>query len=134
MTAGGRRFRFRATMIIGNKQQVVGMGVAKGKDVAQAIEKATRMAKKKAISILMMENTISHETRAKFNSAEVILRPQRKGRGLVAGGVVRIICELAGIKDISSKLLGNTSNKINIALATMKALGKIRPKIKQGKG
>lgn len=125
MKAGGRRFRFRATIVIGDKKGKVGLGIAKGKDVAQAIEKATRLAKKNIINIPIFEDTIPHEVEAKFNSAVVVLRPQRKGRGLVAGGVVRVICELAGIKNISSKLLSRTSNKINIAYATIKALKQI---------
>lgn len=126
VTAGGKRLRFRAVVIVGNKQGKVGVGVSKGLDVAQAIEKATRIAKKNLITIPIVEETILHEVYAKFGAAQVILKPQRKGRGLVAGGVVRVICLSAGIKNISSKILGRTGNKLNNAQATIKALKKLK--------
>lgn len=126
MKAGGRRFRFRAVIIAGNKNGRVGIGVAKGRDVAQSIEKATRLARKNLITVPIAEYTIPYQVEAKFSSAEVLLKPQKKGRGLVAGGVVRAICNLAGIKDISSKFLSRTSNKLNIAGATIKALSKLK--------
>lgn len=128
VTAGGKRLRFRAVVIVGNKQGKVGIGVSKGSDVAQAIEKATRFAKKNLIEVSLVEDTIPHEVYAKFGAARVILKPQRKGRGLVAGGVVRIICTLAGIKNISSKTLGRTGNKLNNAQAAIKALQKLKIK------
>lgn len=118
--------RFRAVIIIGNKQGKVGVGVSKGLDVAQAVEKATRLARKNLIEVPMVDGTIPHETHAKFGAAEVILKPQRKGRGLVAGGVVRVICSLVGIKNISSKVLGRTSNKLNNAQAVIKSLKKLK--------
>ena len=122
VTAGGRRFRFRAVVVVGDKQGKVGVGVAKGLDVAQAIEKATKLAKKNLITIPIVRDTIPHDVSAKYSSARVLLKPQRKGRGLVAGGTVRVICTLAGIKNISSKTLGRTRNKLNNARATIKAL------------
>jgi small subunit ribosomal protein S5 len=124
--AGGRRIGFRAVIVIGDKKGKVGVGVAKGRDVAQAVEKATRLAKKNLIEISIISDTIPHEVSAKFGAAKVILKPQRKGRGLVAGGTVRVICTLAGIKNISSKVLGRTGNKLNNARATIKALEKIK--------
>jgi len=124
--AGGRKIGFRAVIVTGNKQGKVGVGVAKGKDVALAVEKATRLAKKNLIEVPIIEDTIPHEVTAKFGPAEVLLRPQRKGRGLVAGGTVRIVCTLAGIKNISSKILGRTGNKLNNARATIKALKKLK--------
>lgn len=126
VTAGGRRFRFRAVIVIGNKEGKVGVGVAKGLDVAQAVEKATRVAKKNLITIPIINETIPHETEAKFGPAKVLLRPQKKGRGLVAGGTVRVICNLGGIKNISSKILGRTGNKLNNARATIRALKKFK--------
>ncbi len=126
MTAGGRRLRFRAVIIIGDKKGNVGLGVAKGRDVAQAVEKATRLAKKKLIKVPIKEGTIPYEVFSKFGAAKILLRPQRKTRGLVAGGTVRVICELAGIKNISSKMLGRTSSKLNNAKATINALEKLR--------
>jgi small subunit ribosomal protein S5 len=124
--AGGKKLRFRAVIVIGNKVGKVGVGVASGLDVAQAIEKATFQAKRNLIEVPIVNDTIPHEVISKFGSAQVLLRPQRKGRGLVAGGTVRVICQLAGIKNISSKNLGRTSNKINIARATIKALKKLK--------
>jgi len=128
VAAGGRRFRFRVVMVIGDKKGKVGIGVAKGLDVAQAVEKATRLAKKNLIVVPMVEDTIPHEVSAKFGAAEVLIKPQRKGRGLVAGGTVRVISNLAGIKNISSKILGRTSNKLNNALATINAFKKLKIK------
>jgi len=128
VAAGGRRFRFRAVVVMGDKAGMVGVGVAKGMDVAQAIEKATRFAKKNLITIPIIEDTIPHEVSAKFGPAKVLLRPQKRGRGLVAGGTVRIICNLAGIKNVSSKILGRTGNKLNNASATIEALKKLKSK------
>jgi len=124
--AGGKRIGFRAVMVVGNREGKVGVGVAKGLDVAQAIEKATRSAKKNLIEVPIIEDTIPHEVEAKFGAAKVLLKPQRKGRGLVAGGTVRVICALSGIKNISSKILGRTGNKLNNARATIKALQKLK--------
>jgi len=126
VTAGGRRLRFRAAMVIGDKKGRVGFGVAKGKDVAQAVEKATRVAKKNLITVPTVEETIPYPVEAKFGAARIMLKPQRKGRGLVAGGTIRVICTLAGIKNISSKIIGRTSNKINNAKATIKALKELK--------
>ena len=126
VTKGGKQMRFRAVMVIGDKIKRVGVGVAKGLDVQQAVEKSTRLAKKNMMEVPIVDGTIPHEVYAKFGPAEILLRPQRKGRGLVAGGTVRIICSLGGIKNISSKVLGRTGNKLNNAMATIKALRKIR--------
>ena len=128
VTAGGRRLRFRAVMVVGDKKGKVGVGVTKGSDVAQAVEKATRLAKKNLIEVPIMEDTIPHEVSSKFGAARVLLKPQKKGRGLVAGGTVRVICSLAGIKNISSKIVGKTRNKLNNARATITALQKLKTK------
>ena len=125
VTSGGKRLRFRAVMAVGDKKGKIGIGVDKGKDVAQAVEKATRVAKKNLITVVIVEDTIPYETEAKFGSSKVLLKPQRKGRGLVAGGVVRTICDLAGIQNISSKILSRSKNKLNNAQATILALKKI---------
>ena len=123
--AGGKRMGFRAVIIIGNKKGKVGLGLAKGKDVALAVEKATRAARKNIIEVPIVGDTIPHEIFSKFGAAKILLKPQRKGRGLVAGGTVRVICSLSGIKNISSKVLGRTSNKLNNAMATINALKKL---------
>jgi len=124
--AGGKKLRFRAVIVTGNRAGKVGVGVASGLDVAQAVEKATYQSKRNMIEIPIVGDTITHEVYAKFGAAEVILKPQRKGRGLVAGGTVRVICQSAGIKNISSKLLGRTGNKLNNARATINALKKLK--------
>ena len=126
MTAGGRRFRFRSVMVIGDKKGKVGIGVAKGKDVAQSIEKATAVAKKDLINVPIVNETIPHQVEAKFGASKVLLKPQIKGRGLVAGGTVRVICTLAGIKNISSKIITRSGNKLNNAQATIRALKKLK--------
>ena len=126
--AGGKKLRFRAVIVMGNKQGLVGLGMASGADVQIAVEKATRLAKKHLIEVPISKDTIPHEVYAKYSAAEVLLRPQRKGRGLVAGGTVRVICNLAGIKNISSKILGRTGNKLNNARATIAALKKLKVK------
>lgn len=126
VAAGGRRFRFRAVVVVGNKAGKVGVGVAKGLDVAQAVEKATRVAKKNLIEVPIIEDTIPHEVLAKFSTAKVLLKPKKKGTGLVAGGTVRVICTLAGIKNITSKILGRTGNKLNNAMATIKAFQSLK--------
>ena len=123
---GGRKIRFRAVMVTGNKAGKVGIGVATGQDVALAIEKATRFSKKDMIVVPIKDNSIPHEVYVKLGPARILLRPQKEGRGLVAGGTVRVICSLAGIKNISSKILGRTGNKLNNARATMKALEMLR--------
>lgn len=128
VAAGGRRFRFRAVIVVGNKMGKVGVGVAKGIDVAQAVEKATRLAKKNLIQVPIIQDSIPHEVFAKFGPARVLLKPKRKGKGMVAGGTVRILCALAGIKNISSKILGRTGNKLNNAMATIEALKKLKTK------
>jgi small subunit ribosomal protein S5 len=128
VSAGGKRFRFRAVVVVGDKISKVGIGIAKGVDVAQAVEKATRMAKKHVVQVPIVNETIPHEVYAKYGAAEVILKPQRKGRGLVAGGTVRIVCKLAGIKNISSKMLSRTGNKLNNAEATILAIKQLKVK------
>ncbi|MFH1894913.1 MAG: 30S ribosomal protein S5 [Patescibacteria group bacterium] len=126
VTKGGKQMRFRAVIVMGDKIKRVGLGVAKGLDVQQAVEKATRLAKKNMMEVPIVNETIPHEVYAKFGAAKVLLRPQRKGRGLVAGGTVRIVCALGGIKNISSKILGRTGNKLNNAMATILALKKMK--------
>ena len=130
VTGGGKRMSFRAVVVVGNKKGKVGIGIDKGKDVSQSIEKATRRAKKSLISVVILNETIPHEVEAKVGPARILLKPQKKGRGLVAGGAVRLICDLAGIKNISSKILSGSKNKLNNARATMEALKKLRIRTK----
>lgn len=128
VTAGGKHMRFRSVVVVGNAKGKVGIGVSKGLDVQQSVQKATKLAKKNLIDVLIVNDTIPHEVSAKYGPAKVLLKPQRQGRGLVAGGTVRTICLLAGIKNISSKLLGRTSNKLNNAMATIEALKMLKVK------
>jgi len=127
VSAGGRRFRFRAVVVAGDKKSRVGVGVAKGSDVAQAVEKATRKATTSLVTVPIVNETIPHEVEARFGASHILLKPQRKGRGLVAGGVTRVIAEKAGIKNISAKTISKSRNKLNNALATLAAIKKLRP-------
>ncbi len=127
---GGRRFRFRATLVIGNRKGQVGVGVAKGSDVSDAIQKAYNDAKKCMITVKLSANTIPHDVKMKLGSAKILLKPAPEGRGVIAGGAVRAVVDLAGIRDIVSKSLG-TSNKLNVARATIEALKTLKePRIK----
>lgn len=128
VTGGGKRLRFRAVVIAGDRKSKIGIGVDKGKDVSQAVEKATSRAKRNMINVVIVNGTIPHQVEAKFGPARILLKPQRKGRGLVAGGAVRMICDLSGIKNISSKILSGSKNKLNNARATMEALKKLKVK------
>jgi len=126
VTGGGKRMSFRAIVVAGDKKGKIGIGIDKGKDVSQAIEKATTRAKKNLITVVTINGTIAHQVEAKFGPARILLKPQRKGRGLVAGGAVRTICDLAGIKNVSSKILSGSKNKLNNARATIEALRKLK--------
>jgi len=126
VTAGGKRFRFQATVVLGDGKGRVGVGMGKVIDVVGAIEKAKNHAKKNMITIRMKNRTIPHEVYAKFSAAKVILKPAIQGHGLIAGGAPRVVLLMAGIKDITAKCLGKTSNKLTNALATIKALEKIK--------
>lgn len=126
VTGGGKRMSFRAVVVAGDKKGKVGIGIDKGKDVSQAIEKATRRAKRDLVNVVIVNGTIPHEVEAKAGPAVILLKPQKKGRGLVAGGAVRTICDLAGIKNISSKILSGSKNKLNNARATIAALKKLK--------
>ncbi len=123
MAAGGRRFSFRAVVVIGNKRGKVGVGIAKGADVTLAVEKAVSQAKKTLIEVpITKDGSIPMKVEAKYGSAKVMLKPAERGRGIIAGGTVRAVCSLAGITNITSKIIGRTNNKLNNARATIKAL------------
>jgi len=131
VVAGGRRFRFRLVVAIGNRMGKVGVGIAKAQDVTTGVEKAVADAKKNLIMVPVNDSTIPHEVYAKFGAAKVVLKPAKKGKGLVAGSVVRIICELTGIENISSKVVSRSTNKLNNARATIEALKKLKGFIKK---
>lgn len=121
---GGRRFRFRALVVIGDHKNRVGIGTAKGADVTAAVQKAVDVAKKNLVVIPVYKETIPHEAEAKVSGARILLKPASPGTGLIAGGVVRVVLEVGGIKNALSKSLGS-ANKINTAYATLAALQSI---------
>ena len=118
---GGRRFRFKALVVVGNHKDKVGVGVAKGADVQAAVAKATDVAKKHLVTIPLNGETIPHDSEVKFSGARVLIKPAAPGTGIIAGGVVRQIIGVTGIRNLLSKSLGST-NKVNIAYATVEAL------------
>ncbi|MBC7581497.1 30S ribosomal protein S5 [Aeromicrobium sp.] len=123
---GGRRFRFRALVVVGDRKGRVGIGMAKGADVTAAVTKATEVAKKHFITVKLHKGTFPHETEAKVSGARILLRPASAGTGLIAGGVVRTILEVGGVTNALSKSLGS-SNKANTAYATIAALESLVP-------
>lgn len=123
---GGRRFRFRALVVVGDGKGTVGIGVSKGGDVQVAVAKAVEVAKKQMIKVPVAKGTIPHDSTGKVGGAKVLLLPASEGTGLIAGGVVRIVLEAAGVHNVLSKSLGS-SNKINVAYATVQALTELVP-------
>ena len=122
VVAGGRRFSFSVSIIIGNKKGKVGVGIGKAGDTSLAIDKAARDAKKCLITIpLTKDSSIAHEVSAKFNASQMMLIPV-KGRGLVAGSSVRSVLELAGVTNVIAKVHSRSKNGLNNARATIKAL------------
>ena len=124
---GGRRFRFQALVAIGNHKNKVGVGLAKGADVTSAITKAEQRAKKNLLTFDMNGETICHEVETKVTGARVLMKPAAPGTGIIAGGVVRSVIGLTGIKNLISKSIGST-NKINIAYAVIEGLRQQVPK------
>lgn len=118
---GGRRMRFKALVAIGNHKNKIGIGIAKGGDVTSAVQKATAKAKKSMIEFPMDGETICHEVETRSTGADVLMKPAAPGTGIIAGGVVRSIIGLTGIKNLISKSLGST-NKVNIAYAVIDGL------------
>jgi len=127
--AGGRRMRFKALVAVGNKKNKVGVGVAKGNDVTTAVAKATAVAKKNMITFNMDGETICHEVETKVTGADVLMKPAAPGTGIIAGGIVRSIIGLTGVKNLISKSLGST-NKVNIAYAVIEGLREQVPREK----
>ena len=123
---GGRRFRFQALVVLGDHKGKVGVGVSKGADVQAAVQKATNVAKKNLIKIPLYNNTLTHEVEGKVGGARILIRPAAPGTGLIAGGVVRIVLEVAGIENALSKSLGST-NRVNTAYATLEAISSMVP-------
>lgn len=123
---GGRRFRFRALAVVGDRKNKIGIGSAKGADVTTAVAKAMEVAKKNMVSIHLYKETLPHEATAKVAGANILIKPASPGTGLIAGGVVRTILEVSGVRNALSKSLGST-NKTNTAYATLAALQSLVP-------
>lgn len=124
-TRGGNSISFTALVVVGNKQGKVGVGLAKAKDVSAAVQKSISQAKNAVVEVNLQELTIAHEVSAKVGAARVLLKPAIEGSGIVAGGTVRDVVELAGIKNISAKMLGS-SNKLGNVRCTIAALQKLK--------
>ncbi len=122
---GGRNMRFSALVVVGDGLGKVGLGTGKAAEVPEAIEKATKLAKRNMVSISLKDNTIPHATTGKFGRGQVLLLPAEQGTGVIAGGAVRVVLEVAGVKDIRTKSLGS-NNPINSAKATMQGLMSLR--------
>jgi len=130
VTAGGKRMKFRACVIVGDKKGRVGMSVAKGLDVTAAVAKAGTKAEKNLVNVPQKNETIPYEIREKFGAAIILLKPAPKGTGVKAGGAMRSVLELAGVPNVVGKILGS-KNKINISRATINALSKLRLKLRE---
>lgn len=131
VVAGGRRFSFSVTIVIGNGKGKVGVGLGKAADTALAIEKATRDAERNLLIVPVTdEGSIPHETQAKYAAAEILLIPA-PGKGLKAGSAVRTVLELAGVRNVSGKILTRSKNPLNNARATVLALSKLKPQKKK---
>ena len=122
---GGRRLRFRALMVVGDGNGHVGVGLAKATGVPEAIRKAGAMGRKQLIEVPVIDETIPHETLAKYGASVVLLKPAAQGRGMIASNTIRTVLELAGIRNVVSKSLGS-QNRINVARATILALTSLR--------
>lgn len=127
VVAGGKRMRFRALVVIGDKKGKVGMGLRKGVDVAEAVNKAVNAAKKNMIVVPLVNQTIPHMVKIKYKSSRILLLPARPGTGIIAGGALRSVLDLAGVKNIMSKMLGS-SNKVNNVKAAFEAFKSMKSK------
>jgi len=124
-TKGGNQIGFSVLMVIGDRKGRVGVGLGKAPDVLSSIKKGIRRAKKDLFKVPMKGTTIPHDITVKFSAAKIMLKPAPPGSGIIAGGAVRAVMEAAGIKDVSSKVLG-TRNKASNVYATIKALKELR--------
>jgi len=122
---GGRRFRFTALVVVGDKKGTIGMGTGKAKEVPDAIKKALDDAFKSLVTVNINGTTINHDIEHKYNASRILLKPASEGTGLIAGGAARPVLELAGITDIIAKSLGS-NNPNNLVQATVQALAKIK--------
>ncbi|KKU12394.1 MAG: 30S ribosomal protein S5 [Parcubacteria group bacterium GW2011_GWC2_45_7] len=127
VTAGGKRMRFRAAVLVGDGKGRIGFGLGKGADVAAATAKASRKARKTLLTIPMIKETIPHKILAKYGAAVIMMKPAPRGTGIKAGGPMRAVFELAGLSNVVGKILGTTKNKVNIIRATLGAIEQLKP-------
>jgi small subunit ribosomal protein S5 len=127
VTGGGKRMRFRALVVIGDHKGRVGIGLRKGVDVAESVNKAVNAAKKNMITLPLVNDTIPHEVKVKYKSSQLIMIPARPGTGVIAGGAVRSVLDMAGVKNVISKMLGS-NNKVNNVRAAYEAFRMMRSK------
>jgi len=130
VTKGGKRFKIRAVVVAGNKNGKVGVGIEKGDDVSQAVNKALNKAIKNSINVPIIKNTIPYEVYGKVSAAKVFIKPAKSGTGIIAGGSVRLVLELAGIKNVVAKIIGVTKNPLTNCLSTLAALSKLNKYVK----
>jgi len=123
---GGKRFKFSVLVVVGDGERYIGVGIGKAREIPEAVRKGIERAKKNLVEVKKVGNTIPHPIVANFGAAQVLLRPAAPGTGVIAGAVVRAIMELGGVKDVLTKVIGRTSNPINVAYATVEAVKALR--------
>ncbi len=127
VVAGGKRMRFRALVVIGDHKGKVGMGLKKGSDVSESVNKAVNQAKKNMVVLPLVNETIPHEMHMKYKSSTIMLKPAKPGTGVIAGGAIRSVMDLAGVKNVVSKMLGS-NNKVNNVKAVFAAFNRMKSK------
>lgn len=127
VVAGGKRMRFRALVVIGDHKGRVGMGLRKGMDVSDSVQKAVNAAKKQLVSLPLVNETVPHDVKIKYKSSQLIIRPGKPGTGVIAGGAVRAVMDLAGVKNIMCKMIGS-GNKVNNVKAVFQAFKTLKSK------
>ncbi len=130
VTRGGKRFKIRAVVIAGDKKGRVGIGIEKGDDVSQAVSKALNAAIKNSILVPIVNKTIPYRVEGKVSAAKVLIKPAKEGKGLIAGGTVRLVLELAGVENATAKIIGVTKNPLTNALSAIEALKKLNKYVK----
>ncbi len=123
---GGKRFKFSVLVVVGDGDRYVGIGMGKAKEISEAVRKGIDRASKNLVDLKKIGNTIPHPITGIFGAASVLLKPAAPGTGVIAGGVVRAIMELGGVKDVVTKVIGRTSNPVNVAKATIQAIVEMR--------